>query len=252
MYRRLRILLLIAATALLLHAQPDEISTDRPDYTESTDTVGRGIGQLEGGLLWTSEAPRHTLTVPNALLRIGIARRLELRLASDGFVRESVLGNGTWERNSGGADLAIGAKLALVGERRLLPALSVIGALSLPVGSPRFSSGGYDPFFKLCWSKSLPKAFDAGGNVVAQLATAGPGTSVEQSVSLSVGHKLPGGLRGFWEVYRISPHEAQTIADTGLSRILGKNVEIDVLVGHTLLAQRSSWFAGAGFGIRRR
>jgi hypothetical protein len=124
--------------------------------------------------------------------------------------------------------------------------------LSLPVGSPRFSSGGYDPFFKLCWSKSLPKAFDAGGNVVAQLATAGPGTSVEQSVSLSVGHKLPGGLRGFWEVYRISPHEAQTIADTGLSRVLGKNVEIDVLVGHTLLAQRSSWFAGAGFGIRRR
>ena len=251
MHRPPGTLLLIAATALLLHAQSDEISTDRPDYTESTDTVGRGIGQFEGGVVWTSQAPRHTLTVPNALLRIGVVRRLELRLASDGFVRESVLGNGTWDRNSGGADLAIGAKLALTGERRLLPALSVIGALSLPVGSERFSSGGYDPFFKLCWSKSLPKAFDAGGNVVVQLATAGPGTSVEHAVSLSVGHKLPGGLRGFWEVYRISPYAGQTIADTGLSKPLGKNFQIDVSVGHTLMAQTSSWFASAGFAIRR-
>ena len=252
MRRRLLVPLLMAAAPVLLHGQAEEISTDRPDYTESTDTVGRGVGQFEGGVVWTSQAPSHTLRVPNGLLRIGLVRRVELRLSSDGFVRESVLGNGTWDRNSGGADLAVGTKVALIDEKRLLPALSVTGALSLPVGSERFSSGGYDPFFKLCWSKSLPKAFDAGGNVVAQLATAGPGTSVEQSVSLSVGHKLPGGLRGFWEVYRISPHEAQTIADTGLSKVLGKNFQIDVSVGHTLLAQRSGWFAGAGFGIRRR
>ncbi len=252
MRRRLLVPVLMAATALLLHAQTDEISTDRPDYTESTDTVGRGIGQFEGGVEWTSQAPSHTLRVPNALLRIGIAGRVELRLASDGFVRESVLVNGTREPNSGGADLAVGAKVALTGEKRLMPALSVIGALSFPVGSERFSSGGYDPFFKVCWSKSLPKAFDAGGNVVVQMATAGPGTSVEQTVSLSVGHKLFGGVRGFWEVYRMAPHEAQTIADTGLSKVLGKNVEIDVSVGHTLLAQRSSWFIGAGFAIRGR
>lgn len=237
-------------TAPPLHAQADEISTDRPDYTESTDTVGRGMVQLEGGSLWTWQGPTHTLAVPNALLRMGLARRLELRLSSDGFVRESVRRNGTWERNSGGADLAIGVKLALFGERRLLPALSAIAALSLPVGSERFSSGGYDPFFKLCWSKSLPKAFDAGGNVVAQLDTAGPGMLVKRTVSLSVGHGLFGGLRGFWEVYRISPIAAQTIADTGLSKLLGKNVEVDVSVGHTVAARTPSWFAGAGFAVR--
>lgn len=251
--RRLRVLRLAAAgyliaAAPLLHGQADEISTDRPDYTESTDTVGRGMVQLEGGALWTEQGPTHTLTVPDGLLRIGLARRLELRLSSDGFVRESVRGNGTWEHNSGGSDLAIGAKLALLGERRLLPALSVIAALSMPVGSERFSSGGYDPFFKLCWSKSLPKGFDAGGNVVVQLDTAGPGTLVERAVSLSVGHRVFGGLRGFWEVYRTWP--GAVIADTGLSKVLGKNVEVDVLVGHTVAARTPGWFAGAGFAIR--
>ena len=254
-----RVLLVAGAACALGRAQPEEISADRPDFTESTDTVGRGTVQFEGGWLWTShslqEGLSETMTVPQGLLRIGLARRAELRLASDGLVRESAYRNGLWEHNLGGADLAIGAKIVLSEEHRFLPALSVIGALSLPVGSDRFSSGGRDPFVKLCWDKALPEGFDAGGNVNVRLYTFGPGTSVEGAVSLSVGHRLWGGLHGFWEVYRISPiagdEAAHAIADTGLSRLLGKNAEIDVAVGHTLNARTPSWFVGVGFAMRR-
>jgi hypothetical protein len=166
--------------------------------------------------------------------------RATARRASGGFAWQP-------DRSSGGSDLAIGAKVAIVDERRLRPALAVIGALSVPAGSDRSSSGGYDPFFKLRWGKSLPKRFDAAGNVVVQLDTAGPETFVERAVSLSVEHKVFGGLRRFWEVYRLS---GTGIADTGLSKVLGKNVEVDFAVGHTLAAPASSWFATVGLAVR--
>jgi hypothetical protein len=239
-------------------AASGQISADRPDYTESTDTAGRGIVQLEGGALWSSDSPREgqvdALTVPNALLRIGLVQRVELRVESDGFAWESVRQDGTRQRYAGGSDLAIGAKVAIFGERRLLPAFSFIGALSAPVGSVPFSSGGFDPFLKLCWEKSLPKGFGAGGNVNFRWGTAGPETLVERAISLSVGHELPGGLHAFWEIYRISPgpydNTARTIGDTGLSKLLGRNAEVDFAVGHTLAAHTPGWFVTVGFAVR--
>src|ERR1051326_7353505 len=51
-----------------------EISTDRPDYTEATDTILPGLMQLESGFLLSRHAlastPQHQVGAPYSLFRL--------------------------------------------------------------------------------------------------------------------------------------------------------------------------------------
>ena len=236
---------------------PGELITDRPDYTESTETVATGFAQLELGLQTSAHALHdgntYTFGGPFPLLRIGLNHRLELRLGTDGMQVESGSEGGILYRSSGMSDLEAGIKLRLMGEGRRLPSVSVIGALSLPVGGSHFSSGGRDAILQVCWSKDLAKGFDIGGNFNLRRDTNGA-VLLEHGYSLTTGHKLPGGLRGFWEIYRISPipgdERAHWIADSGISRRLGRNVQVDVEIGHTVVAATPCWLIGFGLAVR--
>ena len=63
------------------------METDRPDFSEGTQTVSPGHFQLEAGYLFVfddeNEAQRKQHTIPQILLRAGIIEDLELRLAWD-------------------------------------------------------------------------------------------------------------------------------------------------------------------------
>ena len=76
----------------------------------------------------------------------------------------------------------------------------------------------------------------------------------EHAASLTIGRKLPSGLRVFGEVFRVSPIEgdeaAHAIAATGITKLLGMSAQVDVSAGHTLDARTPSWFVGAGFAVR--
>jgi hypothetical protein len=235
------------------------MSTDRPDFTEATDTVPRGVMQFEGGFLLSSHALEsglaHDVVGPSPLIRIGLSRFAELRFGSDGFTRESVVAQGPDtpnERHTGLSDLEIGVKLRLWKQRKYTPAFAVIGALSVPNGSSYFSSGGRDPILDLCWSKALPKHFDVGGNV--NFRRFGADGHIEKALSLSAGRILGHGFGMYGEVYRISPIDddepAHLIANTGITKLLGPNTQIDLEVGHTVNARTPYWFVGAGFAIR--
>ncbi len=229
-----------------------EISTDRPDFTEATDTITPRYMQLEGGLLAGRHAGATDVTAPSTLLRVGLTRIAELRWGSDGLVSES-LGRGDHRENHlGAADAELGVKLRFREEHKYAPALALIAGVTLPLGSSYFSSGHADPLLNLCWSKSLPGDFDAGGNFNVEWDR-GEGRR-EQAVSLTVGRKLGRGFRAFGEMYRMSPIDgdeaSHTIAAAGVSKLLGRNAQLDLSVGHTLGAHTPSWFAGAGFAVR--
>ena len=86
--------LLLLSSALLLLAipataeDPPELITDRPDQTESPNTVPLGFYQLELGATFNvneiGSFRNETLSVPETLLRIGLSDRLELRLGWSG------------------------------------------------------------------------------------------------------------------------------------------------------------------------
>ena len=85
------------ATAVLVgslavqHARAaDSITTDRPDFVESSDVVGRGRVQIETGLGFErNEADglkTRTRSTPT-LLRLGFRDDMEFRVETDGLLR---------------------------------------------------------------------------------------------------------------------------------------------------------------------
>ena len=111
--------------------------TDRPDFTESTVTVGKGIAQIEFGYTYidTGDSEVHSLGEP--LLRYGIlAEWLELRLGV--FPQEE---NG----ESGFSDLYFGFKIALTPQDGLLPEMALIPQAFAPTGSDAFTDDGWQP-----------------------------------------------------------------------------------------------------------
>ncbi|HZU25203.1 MAG TPA: transporter [Bryobacteraceae bacterium] len=253
----------VAAAALIVigrlwaqERQNTEISTDRPDFTEATDTVAVGSVQFETGVLLSqhdlASGPVRDIGGPQSLLRVGLANIAELRLGSNGFTLESLTTGGQRQRHGGGADPQVGAKVRLWEEHRYLPAFAVIGNLTLPGGNIWFTRGSLVPELDLCWSKSLRGGFETGGNVnflrvIDEHVT-------EHAASFTVGHGLSRALDAYAEVYRISPiaddEAAHWIANGGIARRLGANMQIDTEVGHSMNARTPYWFIGAGFAIR--
>jgi hypothetical protein len=250
------LVIVMAGAAALMAETDEELSTDRPGFTESADTVPPGAIQLEGGLLISRHAlasgPSQQIGGPFPLVRIGIARFAELRWSTDGMTSQSQFVAGEEQHHVGGSDLEVGVKARFWNEHKYSPAFAVIAALSVPTGGSYFTSGSPDPFLELFWNKSLPGSFDVGGNVNFRWETAEAHT--EQAQSLSIGRKLGAGFRMYGEIYRISPiqddEREHWIVNSGVTKLLGGRAQIDLEIGHTVKAYTPYWFVGAGFAVR--
>ena len=96
---RFHFVVLIALTEALIPgaAVSQSIGTDRPDFVESSSTVGKGSVQIEGSVAFdeteTLGAEIENFTTP-FLFRVGVADSWELRLESDWFIRSTLQGGG--------------------------------------------------------------------------------------------------------------------------------------------------------------
>lgn len=235
-----------------------ELVTDRPDFTESSDVVGAGIVQFEMGTSFESngqgDARDRAFTAPLALMRLGVSRRLELRLSSDGYVLDSI-GTGLGKASvKGQADMEVGAKYVFRETGQGGIAFAVIPMMSLPTGADGFTSGTVDPTVKFTWAADLPKDFGISGNFNISRLGDDLGRYTEHAVSLSLGHDLKAGWGGYWELYGFTPvgrpESKAWTANTGISHPIGGNAQIDFEIGRGLTAAAPDWFIGAGLGIR--
>ena len=229
-----------------------EMVTDRPDFTESSEVVGRGIFQFESGLTYEADGAARRQTMPAGLLRVGLSRRVELRLGGDGFLSQT---DGA-VRQSGHSDSEIGVKVRLFDESAAGFDMAIIPMFSVPTGSAGFTSGGYDPTLKLTFARSLPAGFGLSGNVNVSSVSDELGRFGQRALSLSAGHDLVAGWGGFLEVYGSSPIErgarSGVTIDGGVSHRIGGNLQFDVEAGRGVSADASDWFAGFGFAVRGR
>jgi Putative MetA-pathway of phenol degradation len=228
-----------------------ELVTDRPDFTESVEVVGTGTLQFESGFTINSEAGVRSFSGPELLMRAGISRRVELRFGDEGFLMEKEQGVKT---RSGDSDIELAAKIKVFEESKFRPAFSLIPLLSVPTGGRSFSSHGYDPTMKFAWSKGLIKHFDLGGNVNVSSLTSSQGRFTQTGLSWSVGHDLSKNIGAYWEVFTFSPWDKGTsaawIANTGLTRKIGRDAQVDVRIGRRITAIGPDWFFGMGFSFR--
>lgn len=242
-------------------AQTDAVGdlvTDRPDFTESSRVVGRGIVQVESGTLLeldgAGDERSRTFTAPLVLMRLGVSRRLELRLSGDGDI-VTASGRGPGRVTSrGGSDMEVGAKWVLLEREDSGFAMGIIPMLSLPIGSTLQSSGTYDPAVKLTWAKSLRRGFELSGNVNLSRLSDTFGRYSEQAYSVSIGHDLVGDwgmyAEGFGFVTPSRDAGQAWTANAGVTHPIGSNAQFDVEAGRGLTAAAPDWFIGMGMAIR--
>ena len=150
---RFRVAVLVTLTHAVVPGTvlSQSIGTDRPDFVESSSTVGKGNVQIEGSVAFDETEILGTevenWTTP-FLFRVGIADAWELRLESDWFVRSTLEeGEGAPELTTNGVfDFAVGVKWAFFApETGGAPAMAALVHADLPTGSDEFRGSGTRP-----------------------------------------------------------------------------------------------------------
>lgn len=233
-------------------AELPEMVTDRPDFTESTDVVGKDIVQIENGFTMERNLGGNNIAGPELLVRVGLTKRVEFRIGGDGFLSQRMPGAA---RIIGYSDMEIAAKITIFGEGKHRPALSLIPLLSAPLGCASFTSGAWDPTLKVALGKDFPKGFSLGGNVNLSSLTTPDGRFFQTALSASLGHSLGRGFGAYGEVFGFTPWDrgstAAWIANTGVTRSLGRNAQVDIRFGKRLNSAGPNWFWGIGLAVRQ-
>lgn len=251
--------------------------SDRPTFTSSPFTVGRGVPQIEFGYTYTFDDERHesvrTHSLGEPLLRYGIlAEWLELRLNLNPLHQRTETFRAS-ESTTGTDDLLIGFKLALTPQKGMLPAMALIPEATVPTGSGSFTSDEFLPRLTWAYSWDVTDRLGIAGNTVLSRSVEealpvgiGPygaieGMSPKQksyiyvAQSLSAGYRLTDRMGAFCEWYGLFPHDARATDvehyfDTGLKYLITDDVQWDARAGWGLNDAADDFFAGTGFSIR--
>lgn len=149
--------LVLCALALPLFcaaAEPDDwISTDRPDFVDSPEVLGKGRVQLETGIQQSKDERSTPL-----LLRVGVSDRLELRLETDGRVtdRSDPAHPGGW------GDSGLSVKWQLNEGKDGTPTVGLIPQLDFATGSRGFKGNGTRPSLRMPMEWELPHDLSLG------------------------------------------------------------------------------------------
>lgn len=254
---------LVALTSLMLaaplpaSAADDTIATDRPDFVESSDVVGKGRFQIETSLAWERDKSgglkARTRSTPT-LLRIGTGEDWELRFETDGALRARVDNAGVVFRERGWSDLSVGVKwhVAEGDEETGKPGIAWLFHVDVDSGSSAFRGQGLRPSVRMVAEWDLPGGWSAGVMPGIYTDRNEQGKRFVGGILAAVlGKSITEKLRGFVEV------SAQQIAssknggslvtfDTGLAYLLADNMQVDMAVSRGLnkTSPDLSWTVG--------
>ena len=269
-------LLLIVQGACIASAKADEqlpgplgygrakidqpMETDRPDFTEGTQTVTPGHFQLESGYTYTRddeagvEIDDHTF--PELLWRIGVVEDLELRVGWNGWSLTKIRQQGSSVNEDGATDISLGIKHRMYKQDGLVPNFGFIAELGLPTGASNKTADDVEPKLGLLWAYDVAENTAVSGN----LNFAGPidnGTRYfEPSASLSLAQGLTDEVGGYIEYFGFYPNNDTAASSThflngGFTYLVTENFQLDMRVGAGLNKEAEDFFAGSGLSLRR-
>jgi hypothetical protein len=246
-------------------AEPEEqadeigpIATDRPDFTESSATVGRNVWQVESGYTYFYDREQGSQlfghSYPEILSRYGIwADWLELRLGWN-FASEQSDG----QRLDGAEDLYLGVKLALTEQSSILPEMALVPQMTIPIGDDAFSADtvlagvnwlyGWDvtDWITTAGSTQVNRAFD--GDIGER--------HTELAQSWTIGYSLTERVGAYTEWFAIIPSGAILVGTehyfNGGFTLNLFDVQWDVRAGVGLNDEAADYFAGIGLSVRLR
>jgi hypothetical protein len=237
-----------------------DLSTDRPDLTESPYTVDAGWWQLEmDSVAYTrdhdtsdgADVRTTALAFPTLNLKAGLTHFMDLQtvIAPHTRVRTHDRIAGTRERVSGFGDITSRLKINLWGNDGGSSALAVMPFVTWPTGRRGLSSESVEGGLIVPLALELPRGFGLGLmteiDVVRNDSDTGHDTEWLNSVTLA--RDIVGSLGGFIELTHLSRRgrDAATF-DCGLTYGVGRHVQFDVgcNVGLTRATEDLTVFTG--------
>ena len=233
----------------------DALITDRPDATEASSTVGKGVFQIETGGLYesfkdntiTSEA----YTFNTTLLRYGILDNIELRIGWD-FVEgvTTINGNRLDNVTSGLSPLLLGVKIDISEEKNGMPEIALIGHVF-----PIFSAGqDYRPEttavdFRFAFSHTLSKKSSIAYNLGGQWGNDSPEAAAIYTVAY--GYSFTDRFGMYAELYGDLPEDstANHYWDAGFTYLVSNDLQLDAYFG-TSITKGQDLLLGLGASFR--
>lgn len=221
------------------------ISTDRPDQTESATLVGLKSLQLESGILISSANESFANTVrqlvPSILLRYGFSKKIEIRLYQEHETNRFELQN---QAISGLKNLQLGLKVLLFEKHESPTEIAIISHVIVPTGSKNIDQNTFGIINKLAFSHRIGEQLNIGYNLGYDYHGK---NSSKGTYALAFGIKLNDAFGIYVEPYGEweSIDKFTNSFDTGLTYLLGKNMQIDLSYGVGL--NHSMHFVSTGF-----
>jgi hypothetical protein len=213
-----------------------EMSTDRPDKTESAYTVDAGHFQFEADLVsfgidrWNAEGERvFGLNVANVNLKAGLLNNVDLQLIVENYVYEQVRADGVTERKSGFGDLTTRLKVNLWGDDGGATAFAVMPFVKFPtntggLGNKQVEGGIILPLaveLPYGWGMGIMTEFD-----IVSREDGGYGPDFINSITFS--HNIFGHLAGYVEFFsQLSEGDLIITLDAGFAYALTENIQLD-------------------------
>ncbi|MDB5337083.1 MAG: transporter [Planctomycetaceae bacterium] len=256
------------------------ISTDRPDFTDATYSVGKNRVVIETGYTFrnssTNELKVNRQQLPEALLRLGLTDEFEIRMKWNGLVTSEIIDKttGVSTANFGSDDLQLGFKYEVIQQDGWKPMLTMLGGAAIPSGTRGVSAKQVQPFFntvlgwgirrwlylKVSTGTDFLKSNDAthvfaGSIEDGRLVVSSVDNTTEWHSSASLLYQLSPRVGGFFEWFAFysnnsSDNRPAHYLDMGYFLYATTNVQFDIRIGERLSDRVDTLFTGAGMSVR--
>jgi hypothetical protein len=242
----------------------EPLITDRPDFTEASSTVGKGVLQIEFGYTYTQNRDNGNETISQSigepLFRYGIlADWLEFRFAAFPTIEERNPAGGPSNTTSGTEDLYLGFKIGLTPQEGILPEMAILPQMTVPSGSSAFTNNQTLPGVNWLYSWALSDELSVAGSTQFNRAVNDTGDAyTEWAQSATAAFGLTDEAGGYVEWYALFPHAAtggvkpEHYLNGGFTYLLSSDVQFDIRAGYGLNDVADDVFIGSGFSVRFR
>ncbi|CAN5347753.1 hypothetical protein BH09BAC2_BH09BAC2_15400 [soil metagenome] len=228
------------------YAQLPPIDTDRPDQTESVNTIPVRWLQFEAGFgFQKNDDKEREYLLPSILTKYGITKNIELRL----ITTLQSLKTSSERAEPGISPVQIGTKIRLWKEHKYLPQASLIYQAELPFLSSqnkKVKNAAHEVVGLLQHSLTSKTALGANMGVAWQTGQATFFYTLSPGVTFS--EKWYGYIEvfGSFSKQQIPQHNI----DGGIAFYLNPNTKIDVSSGFGIAGEAPLYYIALGFSVR--
>ncbi|MEO5929918.1 MAG: transporter [Candidatus Kapaibacterium sp.] len=235
-------------------AEIPSISTDRPGQTMPPAILLPGSVEVEAGVQFVHDQSNGvettTLSVPQALVRIGLLPTMELRVQGEARNVGTTVAPAATTSHSGLAGLAVGTKIGMTGESKWVPETAFGMMLAIPAGDDAYRPASVAPTLFFAMRNGLSSTLNLYYNLGESWdGTNGAGTGFYDA---ALWNSFSTRFSGFVEMYgsfstTIAPTHA---ADIGAAFLVTPNIQLDLFGGAGITDSAPDYFVNGGISFR--